>query len=94
MKVSAAEIGGNFGQLAGRALVEPVSITKHGREHLVLLSAVEYARLIRRDRRVWRTSEAPSDVVEAVRTARMDQRHDHLNELLDNPDLVKAEGAP
>jgi prevent-host-death family protein len=91
MKVSAAEIGGNFGQLADRAQVEPVSITKNGREHVVLLSAAEYARLVRQDRRAWRTSEAPNDIVEAVRAARMDQRHDYLNELLDSKDLVKAE---
>jgi prevent-host-death family protein len=91
MKVSAADIGGNFGQIADRAQVEPVSITKNGREHVVLLSAEEYARLVRRDRRVWRTSEAPSDVVEAVRAARMDRRHDHLNDLLDSTELVKAE---
>jgi prevent-host-death family protein len=56
MKVSAAEIGGNFGQLADRAQVEPVSITKNGREHVVLLSAAEYARLVRQDRRAWRTT--------------------------------------
>jgi prevent-host-death family protein len=66
MKVSAAEIGKNFGQFADRALVEPVSITKYGREHLVLLSADEYARLKRRDRMVYRAQDVPDDLLEAI----------------------------
>jgi prevent-host-death family protein len=66
VKVAAADIGKNFGQFADKALVEPVTITKYGREHLVLLSAEEYARLKRRDRRVYRAHEVPDDLVSAV----------------------------
>ena len=69
MKVTAAEVGKNFGQFADKALVEPVTITKYGREHLVLLSADEYARLKRRDRHVYRVGEIPDDLVEAIRQA-------------------------
>jgi PHD/YefM family antitoxin component YafN of YafNO toxin-antitoxin module len=43
--------------LADRALTEPVTITKNGRDRLVLLSAEEYARLKRRDRRVVRLED-------------------------------------
>ena len=84
MKVTAADVAKNFGQFADKALVEPVSITKHGREHLVLLSAGEYARLMRRDRRSWATAGAPAEVVEAVKNARMDDRHTPLNEFLND----------
>ena len=66
MKVTAAEIGKNFGQFADRALAEPVTITKYGREHLVLLSADEYARLKRRDRQVYRAKDVPDDVLGAI----------------------------
>jgi PHD/YefM family antitoxin component YafN of YafNO toxin-antitoxin module len=38
--------------LADKALSEPLIITKNGRDRLVILSADEYARLKRRDRRV------------------------------------------
>jgi Antitoxin Phd_YefM, type II toxin-antitoxin system len=69
MKATAGEIAKNFGQYADRALVEPVSITKYGREHLVLLSADEYARLKRRDRQVYRTGDLPDELVEAIRIA-------------------------
>ena len=66
MKVSAGEVGKNFGQFADRALVEPVLITKYGREHLVLLSAGEYERLKRRDRQVYRASNVPDDLIAAL----------------------------
>jgi prevent-host-death family protein len=66
MKVAAGEVAKNFGQFADRALTEPVTITKYGREHLVLLSASEYARLKRRDRHVFRAHEVPSDILAAI----------------------------
>lgn len=66
MKVRAADIGKNFGLFADKALVEPVTITKYGREHLVLLSAEEYARLKRRDRRVYQAHEVPGDLASAI----------------------------
>lgn len=66
MKTTAGEIAKNFGQYADRALVEPVTITKHGREHLVLLSASEYARLISSDRQVYRAGEVPPGILAAI----------------------------
>ena len=81
MKATAADVGKNFGQYADKALVEPVVVTKYGRDHLVILSADAYTRLIQH-RRAWRTADAPADVVDAVREARMDPRHDHLDQLL------------
>ncbi len=52
MKVSTADFIKNYGTLADRALQEPVTITKNGRDRLVVISAEEYTRLKRRDRRV------------------------------------------
>lgn len=82
MKATAAEVGKNFGLFADKALVEPVTITKYGRDHLVLISAGEYARLIQRDRRAWRTAEAPREVADAVRDTAMDERHADLDKLM------------
>lgn len=39
-----------YGRISETALREPVSITSHGRERLVLLSADEYRRLKQNDR--------------------------------------------
>jgi prevent-host-death family protein len=57
--------------LAEKARREPVTITKDGRDDLVLLSAEEYARLKRRDRRVGLTEDLPEEWIEAVRKARV-----------------------
>ena len=51
-----AEFQRAFGPLSDKAAREPLTITKHGRDHLVLMSADEYARLKRRDRRVFATA--------------------------------------
>ncbi|HRD74671.1 MAG TPA: type II toxin-antitoxin system Phd/YefM family antitoxin [Hyphomicrobiaceae bacterium] len=66
MKATAAEVGKNFGLFADKALVEPVVVTKYGRDHLVILSADEYARLKRQDRRVYRAHEVPEDILAAI----------------------------
>ena len=50
--VSAGDFQRNLGQYQDRALVEPVIITRNGRERTVLISADEYRRLKRRDREV------------------------------------------
>src|SRR5262245_58162212 len=68
-RVTEGEFQRAFDSLSDRALREPVTITKEGRDHLVVLSADEYARLKRRDRRVGLTSELPEEWVEAVRNA-------------------------
>jgi PHD/YefM family antitoxin component YafN of YafNO toxin-antitoxin module len=52
MRVSTAEFIKNYGTLADKALMEPVTITKNGRDRLVMVSAEEFERLKRYDRRV------------------------------------------
>lgn len=66
MIATAAEIAKNFGEYADKALVEPITITKYGREHLVLLSAAEYERLKRRARQVVRVTEMPDELAQAI----------------------------
>jgi len=48
--VSSGEFLKAYGRISETALREPVSITSHGRERLVLLSAEEYRRLKQNDR--------------------------------------------
>jgi PHD/YefM family antitoxin component YafN of YafNO toxin-antitoxin module len=71
IRVSSAEFQKTFGLLADKAITAPIAITKHGRDHLVVLSAVEYARLKRRDRRVGLAAELPDDLLAEVEQARM-----------------------
>ena len=63
--VTSAEFQRKLGLYQDKALAEPVTISKNGRERLVLLSVEEYQRLKRRDRRVFLTSELPEEWIEA-----------------------------
>jgi hypothetical protein len=77
VRMTEAELQQGFRALADRARLEPVTITTpdgttpDGLDELVVLSAEEYARLKRRDRRVGLTEELPEEWVEAVRNAKV-----------------------
>ena len=77
--VSAAEFHRNVGVYQDIALTKPVTITKNGRERTVLLSAQEYARLKRRDRRVIAAGELSERQVDAIRNARVPDRYADLD---------------
>jgi prevent-host-death family protein len=69
VRISTADFIKNFGVLADQALSEPVRITKHGRDRLVMVSAAEYDRLKRRDRQVFRAEELPDEVLALIAAA-------------------------
>jgi len=78
-RVTASEFQKTFGALSDKALREPVAITKQGRDHLVVMSAEEYARLKRRDRQVFAAGELPDEWLEAVENSTMDPKYDYLD---------------
>lgn len=45
MRVTSVELHQKLGQMIDRARIEPVTVTKHDRDHVVILSAEEYVRL-------------------------------------------------
>jgi PHD/YefM family antitoxin component YafN of YafNO toxin-antitoxin module len=65
--------------LSDKARREPVVITKHGRDSLVVMPVEEWERLKRRDRRVGLTTELPEEWVEAVRQAEISEEFGHLD---------------
>ena len=67
--VSSGEFLKSYGRISETALREPVSITSHGRERLVLLSAEEYRRLRQNDRQALRPWELSDEDLEALRTS-------------------------
>ncbi len=69
MRISTAEFIKNFGTLADQALSEPVRITKHGRDRLVMMSAAEYDRMKQRDRHVFLAEDLPDSVLELIAKA-------------------------
>jgi len=84
IRVSAAEFQRGFGVLGDKALKKPVAITKHGRDHLVLMSAEEYDRLTRSDRWAFTVDELTAEEIAEFKKSRMDRRHNHLNGLLED----------
>ena len=79
IKVSTAEFIAGYGQFADKALSEPVTIMKNGRDRLVMISAEEYARLKLRDRQVWRTEEIPEEYIDLIREVRAPKEAEALN---------------
>jgi prevent-host-death family protein len=69
VKVTSAEFQKNFGRYREAAIREAVTITSHGGDSLVLLSAEEYRRLKGRDREVLHVSELSEADIDAIRNA-------------------------
>lgn len=84
MRISTADFIKNFGTLADQALSEPVRITKHGRDRLVMVSAAEYDRLKRRDRRVVRIEELTDEELELIAQAEVPAEFAYLDAELEN----------
>jgi prevent-host-death family protein len=73
LRVTASEFQNAFGQLSDQARREPVVITKHGRDSLVVMPVEEWERLKRRDRQVGLTADLSPDWIEAIKAARPPQ---------------------
>jgi PHD/YefM family antitoxin component YafN of YafNO toxin-antitoxin module len=82
MKVTTADFIKNYGALMDKALSEPVTISRNGRDWLVMLSAEEYARLKRRDRRVVRLEEFADEEMALIAQADVPAGHSHLDDEL------------
>jgi PHD/YefM family antitoxin component YafN of YafNO toxin-antitoxin module len=67
--VSSGDFLKAYGRLCETALREPVSITSHGRERLVLLSAEEYRRLKQNDKVALYPWELGDDELRALETS-------------------------
>lgn len=79
VRVTTAEFIKNYGSLADKALVEPVTTTKNGRDRLVVVSAEEYSRLARRDRRVIRPEELTEEQAALIAKAEVPPDYAHLD---------------
>jgi len=82
VKVTTADFIKNYGRLADKALSEPVTITKNGHDRLVVLSAEEYERLKRRDRRVIRAGELSDEEIALIAKTEVPLEHAYLDEEL------------
>ena len=69
VRVSSAEFQKNIGRYQDVALTQPVTITRNGRDRTVIVSAEEYYRLKRRDRRVMSLSDFTQEDIAAIERA-------------------------
>lgn len=66
VKVSSAEFQKNFGRYQDVALTQPVTVTRNGRDRMVMLSVEEYRRLKRRDRQVLGAGDFTAEDIAAI----------------------------
>jgi prevent-host-death family protein len=71
MRITSVELHQRLGQTIDRARQEPVVVTKHDRDHVVILSAEEYASLLKGWRRVRLTNRMTADEIALARRAKV-----------------------
>ncbi|MEO0619826.1 MAG: type II toxin-antitoxin system Phd/YefM family antitoxin [Pseudomonadota bacterium] len=81
-KVTSTEFQNSVGRYQDAAQAAPVTITKNGRPHTVMISADEYARLKARDRRVVRIEHLGNAEIEALAQAEVPEEYAHLDDLV------------
>ncbi|MCW6513043.1 type II toxin-antitoxin system Phd/YefM family antitoxin [Lichenifustis flavocetrariae] len=66
IRVTSTEFGKEVGRYQDAALMQPVVVTRNGRDRTVMISADEYRRLKRRDREVMGIEDFTAADIEAV----------------------------
>ncbi len=69
-RVSSTEFQKKIGLYQDLALTEPLTVTRNGRDKIVVLSAEEYGRLKFRDREVLRVEDLNTEDLEAIAAAK------------------------
>lgn len=86
-EVAATEFARNFGRYREAAQREPIAVTSHDRVTGYFMSArdfEEYQRFKEQARRAVAVEELDEATLAALAESRMDPRHAHLDELLDD----------
>lgn len=91
--VSASDFARNFGRYRVEAQRAPIPISNHGEITGYFISKPDYDAMIARlsaqplpaqNQRSHMLEELSPDILDAIANSRMDSKHDHLNELLDD----------
>jgi prevent-host-death family protein len=79
VRVSANDCQRQWGKVQDMALAEPVTITCKGRDRMVLMSADEYGRLKKRDRRVMTAADFSEGDIKALEQIRAPEEASAFN---------------
>jgi PHD/YefM family antitoxin component YafN of YafNO toxin-antitoxin module len=74
----------NTGFVRSEARRQPVQVIYHGRPELVVLSVEDYELLRQNRKAVYRVEDMPIEKIERIAANKMDERHAHLNALMDD----------
>lgn len=70
LRYSSTDIQRKWGEVQDAALSQPVAISRNDRDRLVIISAQEYARLMRRARRAMSLADFTAEDIAALEAAR------------------------
>jgi prevent-host-death family protein len=82
LRVLASDFGREFDRYQDAALREPVMVTREGRDVAVLISAEEFRRLKRRDRRAVSIDDFTEEEITAIAAAEFPAGYERLDEEL------------
>ena len=85
VRVTVTEFIQDYGRLSDRAITEPVTLTRDGRDRLVVLSIEEYERLTRRDRIVIGVEDLTEAEIALIEQAEVPAEYAYLDAELDHP---------
>ncbi|MBF0333773.1 MAG: type II toxin-antitoxin system Phd/YefM family antitoxin [Alphaproteobacteria bacterium] len=80
---SSFDLQRNVAKVQEAALREPVAVSYHGRDRLVIMPIDEFERLKRRDKMVISMREIPEDFIAAMREPHVDAEQAALDPLMD-----------
>jgi PHD/YefM family antitoxin component YafN of YafNO toxin-antitoxin module len=83
--IPASEFTRNFGRYQMLAQREPVAVTSHGRTTGYFIAAEDYEafKRFKESRRSFATVDLSEERARAISSSRMDERHAHLDTMLD-----------
>ena len=82
--ITGEQLQRNPGLLRSEVRRHPVEVTYHGRPELVVMSVEDYE-LLRQNRKIaHRLEDMPIDRIERIASNRVDDRHAHLDALMDD----------
>ena len=93
-RITSVELHQKLGQTIDRARIEPVMVTKHDREHVVILSAERYAFLLEAARKARATGSLTPDERALVAAATVPSARERQGLLAQLAAAIEAEPTP
>jgi len=87
MRVATADFIKNYRDFADTAQAEPVIVTNHGHDRVVVIGVEEYQRLKRRDRQVRRATDLTEEELALIAAAEVAAEYAYLDDELKAPPL-------